>query len=314
MVTIFFVIDGLGLEAHAALLAASLVHHNGDRFRYVGYVAARHHPVLSADLKALMDRCGVELRVLPTGERPWYKPYPHGNKILAAAEARDTSHSLFLDTDMICTAPIDLSGLLAERGIGVVAEGVRSYSDMKRWERIYAHFNLPLPAERIRLLRRWKVAFLPYFNAGFICFPESPVADGKRFADLWLDTALTIDHLVLVAQKRPWLDQISLPVTLKRFGLSYILADEMLNFSTSERSPDGGEKPILMHYHRWGYLANWPAARAAALAQTRKIAGKALFARLQTSYGAFWTAAPLQEDADLEVEPGPDRVQSVEPD
>ncbi len=293
MVTIFFIIDGFGLEAQAALLITSLIHHNQDRFRYIGYVAERHRPRLNPELAALMRRCGIELRDLPEPAQSWRKAYPHGNKILAAADHRDCSHSLFLDTDMLCTAPIDLTGLLADRAIGVVPEGTRSYKDLTRWERIYGHFGLDMPHDRVRLMRRWKSEFLPYFNAGMICFPEAEIAGGKRFAELWHDTALIIDHEVPVAQKRPWLDQISLPVTLKRFGMEYILADERLNFSISDRNPAIADDPMILHYHRWGYLANWPDEQQAALDQARAIAGKGLFARLEARFGDLWRATPM---------------------
>ncbi|MEO8244055.1 MAG: hypothetical protein ABI832_17260 [bacterium] len=293
MTTIFFIIDGYGLEAQAALLIASLVHHNHDRFRYIGYVAARHQPDLNPELAALMRRCGVEIRILPEPAKPWRKPYPHGNKILAAAAHRDTSHSLFLDTDMLCTAPLDLIGLQSANAVGVVPEGTRSYRDLTRWARIYNHFGLAMPQDRIRLMRRWKAEFLPYFNAGMICFPEAEISDGKRFAELWHDTALIIDHEVPVAQKRPWLDQISLPVTLKRFGMDYILADERLNFSISGRNPVGGDDPMMLHYHRWGYLANWPDRQQAAFDQARAVAGKGLYPRLEARFGGLWRAAPL---------------------
>ena len=46
MTAIFFIIDGAGLEAQAALLAATLAHHNGQRFRLIAYVPDRHRPHL----------------------------------------------------------------------------------------------------------------------------------------------------------------------------------------------------------------------------------------------------------------------------
>ena len=47
MTAIFFIIDGPGLEAQAALLAATLAHHNGQRFRLIAYVPDRHRPHLN---------------------------------------------------------------------------------------------------------------------------------------------------------------------------------------------------------------------------------------------------------------------------
>ena len=293
MVTIFFVIDGPSLEAHAALLAATLLHHNGTAFRYIGYIPDRHAAALSPALAALTKRCGVELRSLPGSARPWAKPYPHGNKILAATDRRAAGHALFLDTDMLCLGPLDLTPLQSDRAIAVVPEGRRSWgSDLDRWQRVYTHFGLPLPEERIQLARNRNIMFVPYFNAGMILFPEAPLAENRRFADLWYDTALTIDHLVPVAKKRPWLDQIALPVTLKRFDIGFRIAPEALNYSAPDRSLRPGEQPLLLHYHRWSHLATWPLQRQDALDQTRAIAGPALFAELAALYHPYWTAVP----------------------
>jgi hypothetical protein len=300
MLSIFFIIDGQGLEAQTALLAATLVHHNRRRFRYIGYVADRHRPALSPALVQLMAQCGVELRRLPGPSTVWAKPYPHGNKILAAADPRDGSHSMFLDSDMICTAPLDLTALTHDRAIGVAPEGKPSWGqDMRRWSRVYEQFDMGLPVDRVTLTRGKRRQFLPYFNAGMIVFPEGPLARGQSFGELWLDTALIIDHVVPVANKRPWLDQISLPVTLKRFALDYILADEALNFSISNRTALGDEAPALVHYHRFGFLAQWARYQEAALAQTRKLAGRALFGQLLDQYGPYWNSQPVQAVAEV---------------
>ena len=47
-----------------------------------------------------------------------------------------------------------------------------------------------------------------------------------------------------------------------------------------------------MHYHRFGFLADWPRYQQAAFEQTRAIAGEALFARL-LDYGPAGIANPL---------------------
>ena len=289
MVTIFFIVDGHGLEAQAALLATTLAHHNQTRFRTIAYVPDRHRPHLNPDLVAVLGRCGVEMRRLAVAATVWSKPYPHGNKILAAADMRGTGHAMFLDTDMICVAPIDLTGLLHDRAIAVTPEGKPTWGkDLADWAQVYDQFDLPLPTDRVTLTRGKRRSFLPYFNAGMVLFPERPLVQGQRFGDLWLHTALIIDHVAPVRDKRPWLDQISLPVTLKRHGLDYVLAPEALNFSSQSRTDTGQDAPVLMHYHRFGYLADWPRFQQTALDQTRAIAGDTLFARLQDAYGAQW--------------------------
>ena len=294
MVAIFFVIEGVTLEAQAALLAATLHHHNGTTHRCIGYVPQPHIPALSPALVSLLQHCGAELRQLPDAPRPWKKPYPHGNKILAALDRRDSSHSMFLDSDILCLAPLDLASLIRPATVALVPEGRRSWGrDLDRWQRVYARFDLPLPQDRIQLSRSRTIQFVPYFNAGMVLFPEATLPHGRRFSESWYDTAMEIDHEVRVANKRPWLDQIALPVTLKRYQLDYHLADEAFNFSASNRVPKPGERPILLHYHRFGHLSNWPGQRQAALDQTRAIAGPALFSELQALYGGLWSAPPI---------------------
>ena len=302
MTTIFFIVDGPVLEAQAALLAATLRHHNGQRFHLIAYVPDRHRAQMNPDLAAFLLGSGVEMRRLSMPLSVWTKPYPHGNKILAAADRRGPGHALFLDTDMICTAPLDLVGLMRTGAIAMVPEGKPTWGkDIANWQRVYDHFSLALPQDRVTLSRGKRREFLPYFNAGMILFAEGPLAQGRGFGDLWLDTALAIDHAVPVAEKRPWLDQISLPVTLKRFGLDYVLAPEALNFSTARRAETGSDVVAMMHYHRFGYLADWPRHQAAAFAQTRQLAGEMMFDRLETAYGAYWYLPPAIDQADSEL-------------
>ena len=156
-----------------------------------------------------------------------------------------------------------------------------------------------MPADRIQLSRNRTTLFVPYFNVGMVLFPEAPLPHGRSFAEAWYDTAMEIDHDVRVANKRPWLDQIALPVTLKRYGLDYLLSDEAFNYSASYRIMQPGEQPVLLHFHRFGHLSNWPDQRQAALDQTRAIAGPALFSDLQALYGAEWSASRVHSDPDL---------------
>ncbi len=132
-----------------------------------------------------------------------------------------------------------------------------------RWERAYDHFGLPLPTARVRLLRGARPEHLPYFNAGLVAMPEAPGDDGKRFADHWLDTALAFDHRCAIANKRPWLDQITLPLTLARFGYTAHVLDESWNHSLSHRGTaiDATPDVHVLHYHRCMFLEaapQWP--------------------------------------------------------
>ena len=145
-------------------------------------------------------------------------------------------------------------------------EGRRTWGGLDRWERAYAHFGLKMPTERIRLLRERQAEYVPYFNAGFIAFSEADhPTDGKRFPQHWMETALDFDHNCGIANKRPWLDQITLPLTTNRFGYAMKILDENHNYSLSNRgdysiTPDAA----ILHYHRFHFLSlapQWPALK-----------------------------------------------------
>lgn len=153
-------------------------------------------------MQAYLAACGVSCRPLARQEKQWKQPYPHGNKILALAEPRDTRWSVFLDTDMAMIAPLDPADLPGPMQVSVVPEGIASWGkDLARWETAYSYFDLPMPAERIRLLRGRKLEFPPYFNAGMVAIREEDRIDGRNFGGLWRATAREFDWRAKVSQK-----------------------------------------------------------------------------------------------------------------
>lgn len=189
---------------------------------------------------------------------------------------------------MVCAAPLDLAAEQRDGCVSLIPEGVPSWGKPNdHWDRAYGHFGLPLPEDRVRLTRRKRIEFLPYFNAGFVMFPETPLAGAKRFPELWLDTALEVDHRLKVPKKRPWLDQICLPLTLKRFGIGYHVCPVDYNFSVSDRLPEPEARPRIVHYHRWHYLNPWP-QHAAALESLELMAGPGLAGALMDEFGVIY--------------------------
>ncbi len=265
---LFFVADGPRLEEQSWLLSMSLARaHEGDkRIRLIAYVGEAHRPRIGAMTHAIYEACGVELRTLPDPPK-WKGDYPHGNKMVAARDDRGATHSIFLDTDIACTASLAEFMDLPDTTIAAAPEGRPTWGAKNdRWTRAYAHFGLPVPSQRVRLLRGRRHDFVPYFNAGFVAFPETPHADGgKRFAEHWIDTALAFDFGCAIANKRPWLDQITLPLTVARFNYQVRVLDEMHNYSLSHRG-DYSKTPdaTILHYHRQRFLypaPQWPALR-----------------------------------------------------
>jgi len=259
---LFYVADGIRLEKQSWLLAASLAdaHKGDDRVTQYAYASATFRPEIRDMTHAIYEVCGVELRTLDEAPK-WKKPYPHGNKMVAACDVRGTSHAIFLDTDMACTRSLAEFMDLAPDMVAAAPEGRPTWGGKNaRWTRAYAHFDMDVPQERVRLLRGAKMEYVPYFNAGFVAFPEAKhPEDGKRFGEHWRDTALDFDLNCAIANKRPWLDQITLPLTMKRFGYKTRVLDELHNYSLSHRG-DYSNTPdaVILHYHRMRFLFQSP--------------------------------------------------------
>jgi hypothetical protein len=273
-VTFLFVVDGARLETQAVLLAASLRRCNPDA-ALIAYVSPVSNASMPACVRTAFKACGVECRVLPEHGGMWKRDYPHGNKLFALADQRDSKFSVFLDTDIIATKPMDMDDLPGPFEVSVVPEGVPSWGKSDdRWARAYAHYGMPVPTERVQLTRRKRLEFLPYFNAGFVALREEDHVDGKGFGRLWLETASDFDFNAKIGGKRPWLDQITLPLTMKRFGYRYKIVPTENNFSISDRVAEADADPVFMHYHRSRFLLNWPQWWAAKEAAFDAVASK----------------------------------------
>lgn len=286
--SIFFIVEGAHLAAQGLLLASSLRAHNADRYTLIAYVPDRPDappmPQVTVDAFAHL---GVDVTPLQVDDTKWKKPYPHGNKLFACAAQRTTSRHVFLDTDMVCTAPLDLDEIITPNALSVVPEGTPSWGKGNdRWDRVYAHFDLPMPTDRVRLTRRGRIEFLPYFNAGMVGF-HSDFGALQGFPHLWIDTAHEIDWNLKVAKKRPWLDQIALPVTLKRHGLDYAALPDAYNFSISDRAFEPDAAPKILHYHSFRYGPEWPQFRDE-FKRMQNTLGPTRMARLTPLYDAHW--------------------------
>lgn len=261
-VSFVFVIEGARLQVQSLILADSLRRHHPEA-ELVAYFPNEGLADLPEEIAAVLQACQVSCRPIALPRRHWRKPYPHGNKILALAAPRDSRFSVFLDTDMAVVAPINEADLPGPMQVSVVPEGVASWGKtLERWQVAYGVFDLPLPQERIHLLRGRKREFPPFFNAGMVAIREEDRVDGKSFGALWSETASIFDHKAPVGNKRPWLDQITLPITMKRFGFGYKIVDQRMNCPISNSRDLEGLSPSILHYHRSRFLRDWPGHEA----------------------------------------------------
>ncbi|MEP2784013.1 MAG: hypothetical protein ABJO67_03015 [Pseudoruegeria sp.] len=260
----FFVLDGQRFEAQAILLATSLRMQMGDDFPIIAYVPEASFDKITRITRRMMTTLKIEIRAFSTEAGTWAEPYPHGNKILASTQPRDWDVSVFLDSDTVCLNPMDFSDCAEEQCLGVVPEGVPTWGRHDEdWVLPYSLFDLPLPTERVNMERGRRISTLPYFNGGMVAFKEAADENGQRLPDLWLDTALTLDHSPDLPNKRPWLDQIALPIAMARLGGKMIIKPGGYNYSLYRRDANADHPTInLAHYHMPAVFRKWAACRA----------------------------------------------------
>jgi len=261
---IFFVVDGLRLEAQACLLAPSLKASLLPNQRAVAYVREDYAPKLLPFTRETLERSGIELREIPNTNgthAPWTSPYPHGNKLLAAAQPRDCSISVFLDTDTILAAPVDFGMALGDGLVGACVSDYRSETGTDAdWAAYYGTFGLTLPRERVRLNAGRQLESLPYFNAGMVVWRER-FEDGARshIGRDWLEAAERFERDETHPYARVNIDQFTLPILGYLRGLPVKVLDQHLNFNIQAFGDSEGTRQSLAHYHRLGIL--WAHAR-----------------------------------------------------
>ncbi|MCJ8138981.1 hypothetical protein [Falsirhodobacter halotolerans] len=298
--SIIFVLDPPGLTRDSIVLLSSIRHVLGD-VKVIAYCPSNKREFLFPYVTEFYDRMGAEIRFMePTDAFASF--YKQGNKILACLEPRDTEYTLFLDTDTAIVAPFDRADLVGAGEVGVVPEGVQGWGgNPGSWEYVYDKFGLPFPEERVRLIRSHKLS-LPYWNAGMIAFPT-----GSGFAESWFRVATELDADPNVVNKRPWLDQIALPLAIAASGLGARELGKEWNLSIShpghERHHEKFFRNInaveakIVHFHQAKFFRGTRFAEVAdqAIAANTKFAdlaeltapGDAIAARRAEVWGRF---------------------------
>jgi hypothetical protein len=262
-VCLFFIVDGPKLEAQAILLAATLRFFNADRYRLIAYIPKKRRVEIQRITWRMLGACNVEIRTLPAPKvndrTPFTQPYPHGNKILAAADSRPDQISVFLDSDMVCCAPLDLEALVQPGTMrAVVSDYATGWYRQKRWIMAYKHFGHALPEQRVKFHRGRQLSSPPYFNAGLVGFREDVASDAEHLGKVWLDTANKFDWDTSLKYERVFMDQLTLPIAATRAGLTMPLTQTDYNYNIMRRPFNPDLSPRILHYHRFKDLWNWP--------------------------------------------------------
>ena len=245
--TIAFVAHKGPLEPQAALLAASL---------HDAYLPAKvvcrtvapegHWGALGPDLADFLASLGIE--TWPC-ENPISLDYVHGNKLGALAGI--AGRALFLDTDIMLMTPFSYHHQLTGEAAAKPADVDTFSNGGGSWARVWSLFDRDVPPK----IYRGTVSghpMRPYYNAGFIL-----AEDGDRLAETWSACARRIDEDKRIRNKRPWLDQIALPVAFAELDWTVEPLSDAFNYPCHlARISTLG--PYFAHYHYPRVIADEP--------------------------------------------------------
>ena len=261
---IVFVCQQGRLETQGLLLAASLRLHFPHDCKLIAAWPSREGE-LSGETQAALASLDVEVAEI---QNPMAADYLIGHKLAALALVQGDGPGLFLDSDMI-----------AMRSPGALPQGLAAvpasshHCGLNTWQYLYERFDLDMPAEGpATLLSQDTIA--PYFNSGLVSVAG---ADARAFADCWTDCARRIDTdpLVPAAAKRPYLDQVALPIAAALLQRDIAVLEEAWNYRGWGFALEDEADPILYHYQdpvRLGRADRSAAAAHAAKSVTPAVA------------------------------------------
>lgn len=235
------------LEIKALLLAASLRRHLKCEHELVaafpGPAALWGAP--SKETSASLADLGV--KTLPI-VNPIGPDYPIGNKLACLGIPTSADKVVFLDSDMLCLRDFEGDRRFAAHVVNAKAADLATFgSQPGRWEAAYASIGLEVPSDRVPASVSGEF-MPPYFNAGFIAAHRN-----CGLAAEWPAVARRLDGDPNVPDKRPWLDQVALPVALARLGIRVDVLDERYNFPAHLKPLDDSDLPWFCHYH-WPHV------------------------------------------------------------
>ncbi len=226
--TIFYIVQPPKYEIMACNLLASIRKHFPADVQAIGYCPKHMYDELHPAVHKAHELMNSEVRTFDTDGK--FEPdYPHGNKLLASLEKRDSKYSMFIDSDVLFVKDNSPQNLIVEGKVSCALATSLIWAEQTIWDTIYGALDMEIPAERYELTRRSKGKVVPYFNSGLVVFPEQDLGQG-RFPDVWYDTAQIVDKIEDLDKRRPYLDQMTLPAAIRRAGLDWNILPEEQNF------------------------------------------------------------------------------------
>jgi len=248
-IEINFVVHKGKLEDQALLLATSLRYFNGNNY-HINACIPKDFGGVSSGISPKTKQRLIDLNVnLKEIENPISNEYLIGNKLLCLDNEND-NYRVFLDTDIICCNKL-IFPHLEKNTIAIKPADRKTYHwDRKTWEKAYKKYaNYDLLEEDIVISTAFNETILPYFNAGVIM-----INGCKDFSKQWAGISKLLDEDDCFQGKRPWLDQLTLPLTIKKLSLTLQCLNETHNFPANIKPVDN-HNIQLVHYHRPGLIS-----------------------------------------------------------
>lgn len=251
--SLFFVVEPPRYQYLACYLAASIRQYLEPDIALVGYCPAHRMAELDPAAVETLRRMDCPVRPMETEGR-FAPDYPHGNKILACLEPRETHWGGFIDSDVLMIRAQMIAAHLRPGHVTCSAAASMAWAPDDLWEMAYGAMGMEVPETRITLMRDRRRPVAPYYSSGFVMFPQ-----GAGFAETWMETAQVLDRVPgLEAHRRPYLDQISLPLAMVRAGLGWNELVENDHFILGGRlrgKPFPAHRAITaVHYRKWEVL------------------------------------------------------------
>ena len=257
--TFFFIVEPPEYELFACFLAASLREQFGPDVALVGYCPEAKLDQVQPQIREILRRLNCDLRGFQVEGR-FDPPYPHGNKLLATLEKRDTAFSCFVDSDVLFLRPNLVSNIIRDGHVSLSKAASMNWAGQEIWDDIYRICGMEKPEERFRLMKQKRgKEMVPYFSSGLFSFPEQHRnAAGLSFPEVWMEVAQMLDAAPELPKKRPYLDQMSMPLAIRRAGLDWNILPDEQHFILGGRArgePLPEDREIFtVHYRQWEVL------------------------------------------------------------
>lgn len=283
--TFAYIVEPPDYQFMACKLLASIRCQFGEDVAAIGYCPAHRMEELDPAVLKAHEVMGGEIRPMVTEEQ-WSSPYPHGNKIIAARQPRDSEYSAFVDSDVLFLKPNTPDALCRPAHVSCSAAASLRWTGDEIWDHIWPAFGLEVPTERLPLMRERRGDRVPYFSAGLVVFPET---GPNRFPDVWYETARHLDTVEDLPNRRPYLDQFSLPVAIRRAGLDWNVLPEEQHFILGGRmrgKPLPEDREIFTVHYRTNAILRETGLKQVAAKMLKQQTGVRFVQRLTTSPAA----------------------------